>query len=310
MMRTLQSVAVVGAAALLWGCGSDNGDLGTSSEPSESIASVEDGLGEFDGRDALLAALGSLTLDCLGTVGKLTYVIDPKTGALARNFEKCAIGKDPDGTLKRIDGILGVANSKQGQEDGLGKYYAETWGKFQQQFPKDITVCPTWQKAKVINPPTFENVKAHIGLVGKEGYAYKVTEDKQCQGNSECVVAHAMACAGGFGSQFLVKGDPKNSAVTVDPAWWLTHYEFADDASNPFKQPGYYHAMSYYGSPPGSLYGAVERVNELCSQYHAPSGKHYPDRVLTLIDCTDGDGWYCMTYCMEGPYTSPAAPAY
>jgi hypothetical protein len=112
-------------------------------------------------------------------------------------------------------------------------------------------------------------------------------------------VAHAGACSQGFGPSFLVELDRRSGSVVVDPAWWLTRYDYASDDSNPFKMPGYYHAMSYYGTLPGALYGALQREGERCSEYDFSSGKHYTDRVLQGIDC--GGGWICMTYCMEAP---------
>ncbi len=102
-------------------------------------------------------------------------------------------------------------------------------------------------------------------------------------------------CSAGFSNQFIVWSDPLSSTVIVDPAWWLTTYEFESDQSNPFKSRGYYHAMSYYGTVPGSMYGALQREGEACSRWSEIAGKHYTDSTLTAIDC--GGGWYCMCYC-------------
>lgn len=329
MNRTRAFVLAALSAATLVGCGMETGEepeptsadglpllassdpggwsipvvppAGGSSKTGGDLSKGDQPAGGFDSRDALLAALGSVTLDCLGTVNPATYLI--KAGVLVKNFKSCPFDKD-GGALKQIDAILAVANSKPGQKDQLMAHYVSTWKAYQDAFPKDISVCPAWQKVKVINPPTFENVKGSIGAIGKEGYVYSVKEDQQCKGNSECVVAHALACAGGFGSQFLVGGNAKDSTVTVDPAWWLTRYEYATDTDNPFMMPGYYHAMSYYGDLPGSLYGAVQREGEACSQYI--DSKHMTDRQLIGIDC--GGGWLCMTYCMEPPIPPPPPP--
>jgi hypothetical protein len=280
-------------------------EAGEGGEPGtiEPVTSETQSLGEFDARDALLAALGSATLDCLGTVNPTTYKIS--NNALARNFKSCPLDKS-GATLKQIDSLLGVANSEPGKKDKLGEHFATTWKQYQDSFPENINVCPTWKRTKVIHPPTFENVKNQPDdEPGKENYEYDVKEPQQCKGNPNCVVSHAMACAGGFGSQFLVSGSPKNSSVTVDPVWWLTRYEFATDSDNPFMSPGYYHGMSYYGALPGSLYGAVQREGEACSEYL--DGKHYTDRRLVGIDC--GGGWICMTYCMLPPPPPPPPPA-
>jgi hypothetical protein len=274
------------------------GQVEGSSESENSTEALR-----LDSRDTLLAALGSLTLECLGKVDKTTYVIG-RSGALARNFSACG-GSDGTATLRSIDAILGVANSQQGLRDGLGQHYAATWKRFQDRFPADIAVCPTWKLIQVINPPTRENVQRSIGRVGKESYVYEVAEDRQCAGDASCVVSHAMACAAGFGGQFLIKGDAQSKSVEVDPAWWLTRYVYPSNSENPFKMPGYYHAMSYYGDLPGALYGALARAGEACSQY--VGGKHYTDRVLQPIDC--GGGWLCMTYCMEPPAGVTGKPA-
>ena len=265
----------------------------------------------IDGRDALLAALGSATLECLGTVGPFQY--GTESGVLTRLFQECRSG-DVD-ALARIDRLLGVQMSAQGRTDDLAGHYTSRWRAFVASFPFDrIGECPTWRLLNVIDAPTFPRVAQFIDRrrndtgsppIGKENGRYRVSSS-QCGTDRACAVRDAVACSGGFGPQFLVERDGNRGRVEIDPAWWLTHYEYANDAENPFRQPGFYHPMSYYGDPPGSLYAAIERVGERCSQYHGPSGKHYTDRILQLIDCTDGDGWYCMTYCMEGPYSSPA----
>jgi hypothetical protein len=302
MTRSLSLVTAAASVLALSACTMQQTDEGKeTSNPSESVESTGQALGEFDSRDTLLAALGSATLDCRGTVNPNTYRVDDKTGQLTRNFSGCNLA---GGDLKTIDALLGVVNSKEGQNDKLSEHYAKTWQNYQANFPKEIWACPTWKRDKVINPPTWDNVKAQAGQVSKENYVYSVSEFKQCQGNSSCVVQHALACAGGFGSQFLISGDPKGSTVAVDPAWWLTTYDFVDDASNPFMMPGYYHAMSYYGALPGSLYGTIQRGGEACSQWDEKAGKHYIDRALVEIDC--GGGWMCMTYCTMAPWSQPA----
>ncbi len=295
MTRKLGLAGAALTIATLSGCAMQSGDEGQDPQSIEQVGSSTEALkgAEFDSRDSLLSALGSATIDCLGTVDPHSYVI--KGGTLVRTFQGCVKGASHT-ALTDIDAILGVANSAQGKKDQLAAYYVATWKKYLDGFPSGIEVCPTWKRSAVLNPPTFENVKAAIdsGEIGKEGYLYTVTDLKQCKGNPSCEVKNALACAGGFGSQFLVSGDPKKGTVTVDPAWWLTHYEYVSDESNPFMMPGYYHAMSYYGTLPGSVYGAVERAGERCSQYSA--GKHYTDRKLVPIDC--GGGWKCMSYCM------------
>jgi hypothetical protein len=258
-----------------------------------------------DGRDSLLAALGSLTIECLGTVGPSNY--SAESGILNRTFDACRAGDSE--VLAHIDALLAVQTAPQGRADGLAAHYTLRWNAFVASFPFDrISECPTWRLLNVLDAPTSKRVQqltdrrrtdAGSPPIGEENHRYRVSSEL-CGPDHSCAVRHAALCAGGFGPQFLVERDAERGRIEVDPAWWLTHYEYATDSENPFKQPGYYHPMSYWGDPPGSLYAAVERAGERCSQW--VNGKHYTDRVLQLIDCTDGDGWYCMTYCMEGPY--------
>jgi hypothetical protein len=302
MTRTRALLLAAFAAATLVGCGMETGD-GSEPETIEPGTSQTQSLDKFDSRDALLAALGSATLDCLGTVNPATYLVN-KSGVLIKNFKSCPMDKS-GASLKQIDAILGVANSAQGKKDKLNEHYAATWKSYQDNFPENINVCPKWKRTTVIHPPTFANVKNQTaGEPGKESYVYDVAEPEQCKGQPNCVVAHALSCAGGFGSQFLIGGDVQNSSVKVDPVWWLTRYVYADDMSNPFMTQGYYHAMSYYGDAPGSVYGAVQREGEACSEYL--DGKHYIDRQLVGIDC--GGGWICMSYCMVPPPPPPPPP--
>jgi hypothetical protein len=70
----------------------------------------------------------------------------------------------------------------------------------------------------------------------------------------------AEACSQGFGPSFLVELDSDSGSVVVDPAWWLTRYDYDSDDLNPFKMPGYYHAMSYYGDLPDGPRPAGHRL--------------------------------------------------
>jgi hypothetical protein len=137
-----------------------------------------------------------------------------------------------------------------------------------------------------------------VGRVGKENYHYAVSS-RECGSSGGCAVRNAVICAGGFGSQFVLDVRPRSSTVVVDPAWWLTTYDFEPGTPNPFMLPGYYHAMSYYGSLPGAFYGALQRAGEACSKWEPTAQKHYTDRVLVPIEC--GPGFFCMTYCMLRP---------
>lgn len=297
MNRKLSLVAGTALLALT-GCTMEATETSEPKESSESIAEVSQAL-EFNWRDAILAALGSATIDCLGTVGPKAYTA---TGsALKRNFSYCPTKNER--AFKTINNILGVQYSQQGQKDQLGSYFSKTWSDFQSKFPDYIYSCPSWKKTAVINPPTWENVKDHIATqqtVGKENYTYYV-DSAQCKdGDYDCNTNLAWACASGFGSQFLMSKNAKDSTVTVDPAWWLVDYEYPDDASNPFMTPGYYHGMSFYGALPGDMYGAIERAGERCSSFDWVTASHNENAILVPIDC-DGYGWYCMSYCHYDP---------
>jgi hypothetical protein len=74
-------------------------------------------------------------------------------------------------------------------------------------------------------------------------------------------------------------------------------------ASSRSKPPGYYHPMSYYGTLPGALYGAIQRAGEACSQWDPVAQMHFVDWELIPIDC--GGGWLCMTYCTLGKREKP-----
>src|SRR6185295_12522626 len=126
----LSLLAGAGLALALSACAFQSADHGDS-----ELGRRKEAL-ELDSRDALLAALGSLTLDCLGTANPTSYVID-RRGSFVRNFATCG-GTDAAKTLRGIDAILGVAGSREGQADGLAQYYADTWRKFQNEFPPDI----------------------------------------------------------------------------------------------------------------------------------------------------------------------------
>jgi hypothetical protein len=252
----------------------------------------------LDSRDALLAALGRATLDCVDTVGPSTFTT--RSGALERTFTGCKSGGRT--FLERVDALLAVQFSTRGRGDDIAGHYVARWNAFTNSFPYGhIAQCPTWQLDGVIDAPTSESAHrfqhARTGLIGKENSRYRVTSS-QCAQNGDCEVRVAAACAAGFGPAFIVDLDPSRSRVEVDPAWWLTTYEFKSDTDNPFKFPGYYHAMSFWGTLPGALYGAIQRAGEACSQWDERAGMHFFDRELIPIDC--GGGWLCMTYCTLG----------
>lgn len=245
----------------------------------------------IDSRDALLAALGTATLECQGTLGPSQYTTE--MGVLARVFDSCPSGGRE--ALAEIDALLAVQLSDQGRRDDLAGHYVGVWDAFVTRFPwRRITSCPVWERTQAIEAPTLESVPRNLGRVGKANFRYRV-QSRSCRNSRRCAVSQAAACAQGFGPEFLVELDHLSGSIVIDPVWWLTRYTYANEADNPFKVPGYYHAMSYYGDLPGALYGSLQRAGEACSEYL--DGKHYTDRTLNPIDC--GGGWYCMAYCMQ-----------
>ena len=260
---------------------------------------------ERDSRDLLFAALGVATIECLGTVGPTSYFTG--FGVLARTFETCQ-SNDPK-LLQRVDELLGVQLSAQGRADDLAGLYVAAWNAFTESFPSDrIQSCPAWTLMNVIDAPTHESVARYMsrGWVGKENRRYRISAP-DCR-TGTCAVAKAKSCAGGFGQGFIVAADPNRSLIEVDPAWWLTHYEYADDNPcnpfkstedcDPFRSNPYVHGYcTAIRSHPLSHYGALERAGEPCCYWAA--GKVYTTGKFEPIDCDDGpDVWYCMTFCM------------
>lgn len=247
---------------------------------------------ESDARDALLAALGTATLECLGTVGPGSYAT--ASGALARTFEACVPGRER--ALRQIDSLLGLQFSEQGRADGVAAHYVARWDAFAERFPLDrIQVCPTWTLQDVLNAPTRDSVRRAIEreTILKEGYRYTVASS-QCP-DGRCAVAHAIACAGGFGDDFIVEADPTRARIEVDPVSWLTSFTYSD-ACNPFYEDGYVHGFcNAMGYKPGARFAALERAGERCCFWDEQTqtlntfGKYYP------IDC---GGYYCASYCM------------
>jgi hypothetical protein len=303
MLKLLTQCTSVCSFVALTACGS-YADEGSGERPEsapEHLASAQSArassefvriIGErtvADPRDALLAALGTATLECLGTVTPSSY--RNEDGFLARTFDRCA----DDPALEQIDALLGVQHSAEGQRDQLAQHYVATWAAIAEHLVGE-PFDSTWERLSVLNPPSAASVRDYLDgtAPAEEGYVYAVSSTA-C-GDGACAVDDAVLRARGFGSQFLVSVDADASSVTVDPAWWLTTYEFgASAASNPFMTPGYYHAMSYYGDVPGALYGALQRAGEACSKYDAVTRTHYV-AGLKAIDC--GGGWICMSYCM------------
>lgn len=243
------------------------------------------------GRD-LLAALGTATIDCLGTVGPDRF--ETSTGYLARTFRSCP----GDGeALARIDALLGVQHSEQGHADDLAGYYVSTWNTFVQRFPQGrIRTCPSWTLVNVIDAPTPESVArlTRLGRPGKQNQRYVVSSD-DCR-SPACAIERAVACAGGFGDGFIVDADRRRGTIEVDPAWWLLDLDAQSKPEcEPLPEGGFaYGYCETKMNGPNTLYGAIDQAGERCcvwrdGQLLSINGEFVP------IDC--GGGWLCVTYC-------------
>lgn len=242
----------------------------------------------FSAYESFSAALGSATLDCLGTSNPRAYAV--KGGILVPTFSNCR----NEQAAETIKNLLAFQKTDLGR--AAAKFMTATWARWAEQFPYDeIKECPAWKKVSTINPPTRENVGSlKPGQIGKENYVYAVSS-RTCGKNAECTVSQALQCAGGFGSQFLIGADYEKGAVTVDPVYWLLNISFAEDA-NPFLlTPGYYHGMAGYGAYPGAEFGAPNRAGEYCSKWLADYLPPATNAVLVPVDC--GGGYYCMSMC-------------
>jgi hypothetical protein len=260
------------AAPLLVACGSED------AVPERTRA-------DLDPHSSQMAALGVATLRCLGTVSPNSYVV--VEGRLARTFTSCA---DPE-DLKPIDDLLGLQFAPGA--DAVARYMSSTWQAYQLEYDRDpVLACPRWTKIGELNQPTLENVaelSKNPRAVGESFVEYRIESDA-CP-DSRCAVREAVRCASGFGEPFIVSTDEAAGTVLVDPVWWLDDSDFPVD-QNPFRTPGYFHNMSFFGAPPGAIYGAVQRIGEYCSKYYA--GAHYK-LTLKPVYCTPD--WLCMAEC-------------
>jgi hypothetical protein len=195
--------------------------------------------------------------------------------------------------------------------------------------------CPTWKKARVVNPITAAVVDRVIPLLPalpaedngqfdatgaplpflaplKQNSLYTVAfvntpPGQKCDTPAAC----AAACAAGFPG-FVLASD--GATVLTDPPAWLLDTSYPSSTTDPFLRPGYDHPMSYYGGAPGTVFADASRacpVNgalggmangatctpETCSYF---SGIHvkYP----LQLDCLDNnDPSTCVGYCAPPP---------
>lgn len=296
------------------------GFVTTSGDVSLGDGSVNIRIGVQDcsAYDAYTAALGELTAECLGTVDPRLYQVT-KDGLLQPTFDSCPNDKTQT-LLRKIRQLLSI-QQRTARLPFAKQCLAGRFEAYQTKFANSgVTVCPTWEKSRVVNPITLETVlKVEGGLPDlpaqdtgrplgvldalKENSFYNLKLDatgQKCQTPAEC----AQVCAGGFPG-FVISGE--GSTVLTDPVAWLLDNTYTSTSTDPFLRATYYHPMSYYGGAPGVLFGDAARAEpcgppvngqvvcppEQCSYF---AGSHL--KTWLQKDCLDPaveDS--CVSYC-------------
>jgi hypothetical protein len=247
------------------------------------------------------AAIAEATIACTGTLGPDSLTIGP-TGLLQRNFTQCSATVSSSvgaGLRQTIDDLLGL---QQRANVSAKACFAPQWASWRASFLNSgNSVCPSWTVIASLGTATFASVARVVGELPilstlpiggilqdvldatKENFLYAVALPlpppvQPCGDALSC----AQACTGGLPGFFL---GTQNQLALGDPCWWLSSTTYAS-GSNPFQQNGYYHPMSYYGDPPGDIYGHRNRVSEACSRWGG--GYHYQG-VLELDCVSPGD---------------------
>jgi len=255
------------------GCGG-----GASGRDSSNTMTVTQGLVDCKSYDGYTAAIAEATIDCIGTIGPDSFVVNA-LGLLVRGFSACTPPGDVD-SLLRIDRLL----SLQLRPDLVlaNLCIAQAWTNWLTTVvvPQNISVCPVWTKVSATGSPTPENVAQNIQTLpplpdsnpntvvpyGKEQFLYAVTFPapppllQQCKTAQSC----ASACTGGFAGFFVGQsGDD----IIGDPYWWLDPTDYGPDS--PYRTEGYYHPMSYAPDDvPGAIYGDWARREDACSWWN------------------------------------------
>jgi hypothetical protein len=269
--------------------------------------------------DGVTAALGTFTVDCLGTLDATQYSFG-EDGMLHRNFDRCPLDEKK---LESIDQIL----SLQLPRDDLGNVpnpvpYAREciggrWELWRQRFEESgITQCPMWKREQLINAPNNELVARYAALLPKidprQGFrengerpavinqlrqnaTYFVSFEgqpapQQCASPAEC----AAACAGGYPG-FVIGAD--GPLVVTDPPYWELDTDYPDEfGQDPFMQAGVYHPMSFSGPLPGDLFGHHKRTDEACSYYS--SGFHFTTKLRPTCVEDEWGAFVCVSVCL------------
>jgi len=310
-MKGLSHVAI--AAALL-GC-SGPAELESAEQSlgqAERARMAVEGLENVTARgvdchalDQYTASLGTLTVDCLGTIAPDSYRVSTD-GALARNFASCP----RDATrLQAIDQLLNL-QQRDRQLPQVKACFAGRYADFLRDFADTgIAECPAWSDKETLNPITTAVIDEVTKLQPARDLlarsddvlrSFELLEEKNRHRVSGGSAQAAARCAGGFGG-FVIGVDPAaaDHIITDPPAWLLdTVYLGAD--RDPYLRTGYFHPMSYYGVVPGVAFGDVNRYRpcpgcepESCSYY---AGLHLKTKLQ--LDCLDPADWAtCVSYC-------------
>lgn len=253
------------------------------------------------------AALATFTLECLGTIAPESYRI--AGGKLERGFDACSLDAS---RLRDIDAILSL-QEREALAPGISQCLTRRYSAFLTDFAaSEIGACPSWRKLETVNPVTPEVIE-HTTRTLMNAFAHpnqsftfpEALEEKNLWAVSfagelegTAAGAAAAACAGGF--EGFVLGHEAQSVLT-DPPTWIVPWTYPNAAADPFLNPNFYHPMSFYGPPPGAIFGHYNRFApcpscpaEKCSYY--VGGFHVRTRLQA--DCLDwADISTCVSYC-------------
>jgi hypothetical protein len=272
--------------------------------------------------DSYTAQLATLVVDCLGTIGPDSFYLD-QDGYLQRNFKECP---NDQTRLRSIDNILGLQYKRDGLPDEVNAQLAygkdciaDRWAAWREKFDEEaqVVTCPNWKKESEIGTPTAADYDRYARLLPQQFPIPETGQDRppvvqqmkinslysvfwdgeqpsqKCESASNC----ATLCAAGF-SGFVIRQDENNTVLT-DPPPWETDTVYA--RSNPFQRPGFYHPMSFYGPPPGDIFGAHERAispapGELCSYFSG--GFHYQTTLKENCQVMPTGDLSCVSVCI------------
>jgi hypothetical protein len=243
------------------------------------------------------AAIAEATIACTGTLGPDSLAVGA-SGLLQRNFGQCSASVSPASSTQLMQTVDDLLSLQQRADVANAKTcFPQQWSSWRASFLQSgNAVCPTWSKVASIGTATVASVaQVVLGLpvlnglptggilqdvlnAAKENFLYLVSLPPSAPAQA-CgdALSCAAACTGGLPGFYVGQ---QNQMVVGDPCWWLSSATYAS-GSDPFMQNDYYHPMSYYGDPPGDIYGHRNRVSEACSRW----GGDYHYRGILRLDC-------------------------